>query len=253
MDESAIDQRSVYIYRDEGVCPFSYKHTFKSVKESLADSPITVKKITHQQIVHEESWILSAALLIMPGGRDIPYFNKLKGEGNKKISRYVREGGRYLGICAGAYYGSKRVVFAKGLLHEVIDERELCFFPGDAIGPLYDPNAFSYENEDGERASSISFKKDSFSVYYKGGCYFSFDQKLPSHVDVLGYFEDLEKKHPAIVLCKIGKGKALLSGVHPEVNLESYVGKGEDFNLIDRESELKRKTLFKNLINEILE
>jgi glutamine amidotransferase-like uncharacterized protein len=46
-------------------------------------------------------------------------------------------GGSYLGLCAGAYYGSSRVVFEPGTPLEVIGDRELAFFPGIARGAAY--------------------------------------------------------------------------------------------------------------------
>lgn len=41
---------------------------------------------------------------VIPGGRDLPYCRDLNGYINDRIIRYVKEGGVYMGICAGAYY-----------------------------------------------------------------------------------------------------------------------------------------------------
>ena len=50
---------------------------------------------------------------------------------------YVKSGGSYLGLCAGAYYGCARVVFEPGTPLEVVGGRELQFFPGTARGAAF--------------------------------------------------------------------------------------------------------------------
>ena len=65
-------------------------------------------------------WTEDAALFIMPGGADIPYTRKLNGKGNQIIKNYLANGGKYLGICAGSYYGSSSIEFAAGTKTEVI-------------------------------------------------------------------------------------------------------------------------------------
>jgi hypothetical protein len=47
---------------------------------------------------------------------------------------FVRGGGAYLGLCAGAYYATARVVFEPGTPMEVVGDRALAFFPGIGRG-----------------------------------------------------------------------------------------------------------------------
>jgi glutamine amidotransferase-like uncharacterized protein len=90
----------------------------------------------------------------MPGGRDLPYVKKLQGQGNRNISDFVRNGGSYLGICAGAYYGCSLVQFAQGdSLLEVVGPRELAFFPGISQGPVF--AGFDYASCAGAKAADI--------------------------------------------------------------------------------------------------
>lgn len=94
------------------------------------------------------------SLLIMPGGRDLPYVQKLQGTGNRNISDFVRNGGSYLGICAGAYYGCSLVQFAQGdPILEVVGPRELAFFPGISQGPVFP--GFDYASNAGAKAADI--------------------------------------------------------------------------------------------------
>ena len=116
-------------------------------------SSIPVETTTAEKII---STNLSnhCCLLIMPGGRDLPYVKKLQGKGNKNISDFVRNGGSYLGICAGAYYGCSSVQFAKGdPLLEVIGPRELALFPGVSQGPVF--AGFGYDSNEGAMAADI--------------------------------------------------------------------------------------------------
>ena len=116
-------------------------------------SSISVETTTAEEII---STNLSdhCSLLIMPGGRDLPYVKKLQGKGNQNISDFVRNGGSYLGICAGAYYGCSLVQFAQGdPLLEVVGPRELVLFPGVSQGPVF--AGFDYASSAGAKAADI--------------------------------------------------------------------------------------------------
>lgn len=156
------------------------------------------------------------ALFIMPGGRDLPYVHRLQPEGTQILRSFVEEGGIYLGICAGAYFGASYVEFDKGGQLEVLGSRELQFFPGKAIGPLF--GKFRYNSQEGASIVSLEYDdgKNSFFTYshYNGGCYFE-------EIDSPGYqpLARYENGKMAIVRCPKKKGFAILSGVHVEVPL----------------------------------
>lgn len=184
------------IYSGRGTLTASFSGNFLSLEELL-----------------EGSWSQNSSLFIMPGGRDCPYHEDLKGAGNAQIRRFVEKGGIYLGICAGAYYGCKRVEFNKGFPLEVCEERELCFFSGTAVGPAYGKGTFSYTSSLGARAAKITTEMGDFFVFYNGGCTFEGDL---TQCKVLARYADLPGQPAAIIECPIGKGKAILSGVHLE-------------------------------------
>merc|ERR1719458_2426032 len=73
-------------------------------------------------------------LLVMPGGRDRPYHASLGEEGALRIRQFVEKGGSYLGLCAGAYFASARVLFQPGTDMQVDEQRPLALFPGTAWG-----------------------------------------------------------------------------------------------------------------------
>ena len=75
-------------------------------------------------------WQKTTALLIIGGGYDLGYINALKSEGTAMIRKYVEDGGSYLGICAGGYFGCNYIEFDKGGPLEVCGKRELGFYSG---------------------------------------------------------------------------------------------------------------------------
>lgn len=119
---------NVLIYADEGVSQNSLSNTRAALSDLLSES-YDIKPVSAQTLA-QEPWEGATSLLVFPGGRDLPYCAKLAGAPNAKIKRWVQQGGKYLGLCAGAYYGSQRVEFELGTPLEVVGDRELDFFPG---------------------------------------------------------------------------------------------------------------------------
>lgn len=177
--------------------------------------------------------LAEVSLFIMPGGRDRPYHATLKGKPNSLLRAFVEEGGTYLGICAGAYYGCRRVEFDEGFPLEVCEDRELCFFSGKAIGPAFGKGSFEYESEKGAKITRIETENGTFYSYYNGGCFFEGDF---THTRILGRYLDLPGKPPAIIECPVKKGRAILSGVHIEKLLSHFP---QDFSSNQVEMEMK--------------
>lgn len=208
----------VIVYADEGVSPLFLKETIYTFKEFFP----SVTTITQKQLA-EDSWEQKSSLFIIPGGRDVPYDRKLRQREINRINRFVKEGGSFLGICAGAYFASKEVIFERGTPLEVNEKRSLQFFPGSAIGTLYPLRTFAYNSESGAHAAKISFQRKTLYLYYNGGCMFHLAETFPA-VTVLGRYKDIDNQ-AAIIHCRVGRGNALLSGVHFEVR--PHVLKGE--------------------------
>ncbi len=215
--------KSLCIYADKGTGRRSIKHLIKALKSSSLPPGTSIKTINSHTLL-STNWESETALLIFPGGRDIPYHETLKGKGNAKIQRFVEMGGKFLGICAGAYYGSSAFEFEKGSPLEVLAERELAFYPGIAKGPAYGTHQFCYESERGAKIVPIDWLGVvQYACYYNGGCYFPEADSL-TNVCILGRYADLPHTPAAIVECSVGNGIALLSGVHPEEPIPEWQG-----------------------------
>jgi biotin--protein ligase len=202
----------ILIYDGAGVGPRAQEQALTALKRLLPDKEI--QKISAQQVA-SDAWHDTASLFVMPGGRDVPYHAALSGRGNASIREFVFGGGAYLGFCAGAYYGCARVDFDRGAPFEVIGARELGFYPGAAIGPAYGIGSFFYDSDAGAKATKIDWcGEGEHVVYYDGGCYFQAEEA--PNIKTLSRYLSLEGAPPAIVECIVGKGRAILSGVHPE-------------------------------------
>ncbi len=206
--------QQIIVYVDRGVDGVSLKHTVKSLEQEVDPSKHVIRRMDSKTLKNE-NWEKETALLIIPGGRDVYYHQALDGQGTSKIRAFVEKGGSYLGICAGAYFGSGSIEFEKGGNCEVCADRSLSFFPGVAEGPAYGKNKYQIDGLQGLEAAHISWKDMAFHAYFNGGCRFDKAHEFPG-VSVLSSYLELDQDPAAVVSCQIGQGKAILSGVHLE-------------------------------------
>lgn len=234
-------------------------HTFRCFSDP---AKYIVDTIEADDIVNKD-WEDNATLLIFPGGADRFYrvcfiscsyiqrklSSALGNGGNKRIRAFIENGGNYIGLCAGGYYGTSKVEFDLHGPLEVNEERELKLFKGRAIGPAL--KGFTYNTDAGQYAVPFVFNEmtpvESKEVselqegeiqrkgisYYKGGPYFvsieaSFDDQVPDPDTKVG--KDYKPvifyaKHPKLscppgslagVCSNIRKGKAVLLAAHVE-------------------------------------
>lgn len=207
---------NVLVHTGTGTTAESVRHCMHSLRRLLSPNyaiiPVT------ETVLLKEPWAQTCALLVFPGGADLGYCRVFNGEGNRRISDFVRRGGAYLGLCAGGYYGSSRCEFEVGnKALEVVGNRELGFFPGTCRGGVF--KGFEYRSERGARAAVIKAEKqtlrdrlpDDFAVYYNGGGVFVDGIATGrGKVEVLAsYKDDLDvdggDEKAAVVLCHVGE------------------------------------------------
>lgn len=208
----------VLIYNGPGVSETSLYQTQKTLKDILTPN-YTVKEVD-AKLIETEPWPESCALLVIPGGRDLPYVQHLANSIDK-IKKFVREGGAYLGICAGAYFASSRVEWEVGTPLEVVGDRALKFFPGTCRGCAYP--GFEYESEKGAQLLDITAtihgdetEQPFEGIYYNGGGVFEgadSPQMRTLGVKVVARYPNGK---PAGVTCVVERGTAALWGLHPE-------------------------------------
>ena len=242
----------IILYADQGVDGGGLRHLIASFREIINPTFYSLQRVKAKDLV-EEGWEEDTALLVIPGGRDIFYHALLNGRGTDKIRSFIEKGGKYLGICAGAYFACETIEFEKGGILEVCASRSLRLFPGIAMGPAFGLNKYSYENHRGAEAAKISWKDKEFYVYFNGGCTFAAEKKFPFVRQISSYL-DLNGHPPAMMEIEVGKGLALLSGVHFEYSVQ-FLNKEDQY--LSRlypllsQSEDKRKILFGEILKRL--
>ena len=221
--------------------------------EELLTRYYSVGVISAERIKQDPTWREECSLLILPGGRDMPYCLLLNGQGNTEIKEYVRSGGSYLGICAGAYYGCEFIEFEKtDPVLSVCGPRELGFFKGTGRGSYYP--GFNYMNRLGARPAPIVLEPAAQAhlgaqcvhegligckiySYFNGGCEFVPYKEFPkdsvsmathsSSTNIVARYAEMPRESGcdaessnAIVTCEFGLGRVVLTGVHLEVDPE---------------------------------
>lgn len=247
--------KKILIYQDKGTSSFSVQSLLLSLQQENLDKKYILGRINSDHL-QTDLWQVDTHLLIFPGGRDLPYCHSLQGLANRNIINFVQRGGSFLGICAGAYYASGLVNFEMGNLLEVVGTRELQFFPGIAYGPAYGLGTFSYENSSGARIAGLDIRlphkiSEPAAAYFNGGCLFLQVEKYKAYVSTISTYVDIAGYPPAIIECQVGKGRAILSGVHPEYSAY-HMGSDQYFDknhiTLLENIENKRRSLFQTLL-----
>ena len=234
---------NVLVYSGAGVSQSALGHTINTLRTLLPSYDVQAVQARSLAL---DPWPGSTSLLVIPGGRDLPYVEALSKSyqqpsgaqiaADARIADFVgKQGGAFLGICAGAYYASSFCDFEQGTPLEVQGERPaLRFFPGTCKGTVYP--GFVYESDAGSRIAHIELLAKQghpkrWAVHYNGGgAFMHADSYADKGVKVLARYmsEDAALAgHPkspyagqaAAVLCNVGRGHALLFGVHPEFPL----------------------------------
>lgn len=234
------------IYADKGVCLPSADALANQLR-ALLDPSISVLKVDGEYL-RTKTWEDKTAVLVMGGGSCRDWDEELQSEGIEKIERYVKGGGRYIGICAGAYFASAESYFK--LSDRIIEKsRPLAFFSGKAMGPLVDED--DYLSLKAARAAKVCFKvRGSFEdgvLYYQGGCLFEVEEDTAA-VEIMSTYRDLKKA--AAVFCKVGKGCAFLDGTHPEFEWSSSLATGTDIVYSELVGKLSVQEVFRQRVWE---
>jgi biotin---protein ligase len=193
------------VYAGKGVSSLGAEALVKQLQKKF-----TTVKMVDSAYLTSTAWEKTTAVLAMGGGTCGAWEEALGEAGVAKIHRYVMEGGKYLGFCAGAYFASSHSSF------QAREKKRLYFlFEGRAVGPLWETE--NHLAPESAKAVVVSWKMGEEmrvgKLYYQGGCYFDLP-KDNSSVEVLGMYEEIGK--PAAILCRVGKGTAILCGPHPE-------------------------------------
>ena len=167
----------------------------------------------------DEKDILNGALdkakvFILPGGwagEVDEYGNKgygsMSAEAVDKIKQFVENGGGFYGICAGAYFATKKVKWENALYDE-----PLGIFNGLAIGPIDEIAPWPLSTWTSDNISSnMNLGFNHTTSLYWGGPYFESNQTNFTILERYGV-----NGKPATIQFTYYKGPVILTGLHHE-------------------------------------
>ncbi|TIC30695.1 class II aaRS and biotin synthetase [Wallemia mellicola] len=201
---------NVLIYDGPGTSPTSVRRLQQEMVTNLVDKYSI--QLVSPEILANEPWEEHTRAIVIPGGRDLPYLQCLNGKATRKIKEYVNNGGKYFGVCAGAYFACRSIEFAKNDPQlAIIGDRPLKFVDGVAVGPTFD--GFEYNSENGAHLVQLNYNDGSSGgCYLNGGCSFNVD---PAKGEVLArYAHD-----GSIAAYHIGD--VVVTGLHPEFSIRA--------------------------------
>ncbi|KAJ3327210.1 biotin holocarboxylase synthetase [Blyttiomyces sp. JEL0837] len=221
---------NVLVFNGPGVAQGSFTLLLRNIRKVLSSSYDVIP--VDANVLLREPWQASTSLLVFPGGRDLPYLEGLSPKGTSIIRSWVQGGGKYLGICAGAYFASSRVEFEVGGSLEVVGPRDLALYKGTAKGSV--TSKFSYNDDSPGHLVKVALAsgswlsnavgKESVHLYCNGGPFFEHaDSDQGEAVSILATYQDNVVPDavgkPAIIECASGLGRTLLVGPHIEFDL----------------------------------
>lgn len=203
-------KKKILIYHDSGTYQQSIDAIYSQLQQTL--TPEARIKLVNSDYLRNKAWEAKTAALIMGGGMCGEWDKSLQEDGVKKIHDYVFNGGKYLGICAGAYFAATSSHFSLLGKLPIEKSRPLRFFQGRAVGPIF-PTA-DHLSPQAALAAKIDLATVSGHCYYQGGCLFDIQADSPLTKVIANYAYPY--RGAAIISCKVGKGQAVLCGLHPE-------------------------------------
>jgi hypothetical protein len=157
-------------------------------------------------------------ILIVPGGSGSRQAANLQEEGREQVRQFVREGGGFVGICAGSYLATTNYSWSLGLLNaKVIDSKHWARGTGQVRLTVTGPGKQTLGNDD-----------DQVEVYYgQGPLLGPGDKEEPAPYEPLAlYADEIAKKGAptgvmigttAIARGTFGQGRVLCFSPHLEV------------------------------------
>ena len=173
------------------------------------------------------------SMILFPGGFAYYYNIDILKAGKQRIRRFLKQGGGYMGICAGSFFACDSIVWT----NEPSDETwlynldildgvgtgpidEIADFYSESLEDRYEMSSFlfSTENEILKDYKDVPFTEE---ILYFGGPYFTVPPE--SDVEILATYAHagVHAGEPAIIAFRYGAGKVVLFGPHPEIEEDS--------------------------------
>lgn len=179
----------------------------RDVEKALKILDIPYDKIEESDMKSE--CLPKYSVMIIPGGLTGEMVSGLKGLGYRSLREYVKNGGGFIGICAGAYLAPKRVNisgYPEGLGIIDIENERL-----QGLG-------MHLVRIEGKHPVTKGYESQELPMFRLNG-----PMMIPGKsVEVLAKYVG-DNDFAAIVTSKYGEGRVVLFGVHPEGSIEHKV------------------------------
>lgn len=214
----------VLVFAESGA---DYHTLCQRLRETFRDAatPVDVIPVTAAQMRAPGMMDADKTLgFFLPGASHADYDTKLGADNIAALRRFVMDGGKFMGICAGAYYACAQIDWYE---HDRTRARRkqpgIDFFNYHARGPIrdliYEPGGdTSYAHVAPAHITLANGLK--MAAMYWGGPHLAANDPHAAQTTqdrVIARFDDLAGKPPAILMRDIGLGRAIISSVHPEV------------------------------------
>lgn len=152
--------------------------------------------------------------IYFPGGDADDYNRKISQQGVKTIQNFIKTGGSYIGICAGAEFACEQLIWKV----DYTANYPLALFEGKAMGPFdqiakYPASGMTSISLNQNNRINIAQPKR-LSILYFGGT--SFHPNKDFQYSTLATYDE-QNNEPAAVNFTYGLGKVALIGPHPEM------------------------------------
>jgi glutamine amidotransferase-like uncharacterized protein len=174
------------IYKGEGSCEEECSEALQNVATLAGFEPVYVAPGEKDPKIFD-----GAAIWMQPGGYAANEVNAMSPQLKDNLRAFIKNGGGYIGFCAGAYAATARVGTTR--------YSGLGIFPG---------NTSTTRVRTG--IQKFNFAGSDRYLYFEGGPYIT---NLPASVEVMAHFPD---GHIAAARTTYGKGRVYIASMHPE-------------------------------------
>ncbi|KAI0399913.1 biotin-protein ligase [Xylaria palmicola] len=207
----------VLVYSGES--SFKYLHSMRQIL-----FPNYAVTSTTRDTILNEPWTKTCAMLVITGEDYLALRHHMGVKGARLIRQFVQDGGLFLGINAGAYYGSSRyVAYDGGNGFEDNAETNLEFFPGRCQEVRRKEETFQAAKLN-IGTPGVDEKQQVCQVCLNGcGIFLDVKQYTEEKVEALAWFaEDNQAKFgeaaAATIYCPVGNGACILTIPHLELD-----------------------------------
>lgn len=149
-----------------------------------------------------------SALYVQPGGGQLRRAYRTLRRAAPLLRAHVSSGGRYLGVCLGAYLAGRTPGFA--------------LLPGDTDRYIGSPGATITTDRD--TVIDLTWDGTSREIFFQDGPWFDLDRRR-GPADVLAVYDNAL---PAAVVAPYGRGAVGAVGPHPEATADWFTDSGLD-------------------------